>query len=634
MMTHCKPARLGFLILLVMCVLPLWAATAREEKLATGGRLFILENTALKVVLDLNHGARIVNYTYAPFKDNLIYDPGSNGGMLMDHVWEQIWPGEFLSRKYDGEIVKAGPDEAVVKVWTTGVGDTIKGLRLERTLTLTGDARLLHCKVALSNTVTEGRVTGYWSQNNLFFRGMKDGVRWYRSGTRGVVAMGPNEWPWNVDDSTAGWNGVADAVVPGGVMFLMDYNDLWQTYDNSYAITTEWFYDKVAIPAGKTWTTDIYLIPSKGNHGYRYGSKNVVANFLVDEEPGGLKITHELTQGLQPLTDVVVKTKAWGLKTDWHVEAEAKLAKLNETVAVLPVKLTGSGAMPVGIEVTVTGATPEGKTVTETYRDYYGGIIGVNNDPFTMQPFLKIDRPVKQKVFLKPDVIAYTPNKTPRILYLRGVWAQQFRVEEALKAAYPDAEIKTGWLRASPVGLGFSYFPADYPSILGYDLIVLGNIPGEPLDLVGQEMLADYLQAGGNALLLGGDRAYGQGRFANANLLAAMPVEFGDMYNWRKIPGGGSLKVAAALPVTNGVAFGTKDMVYYRHLCTPKKTATVAVTAADQPILVLGNTPKGGHIACVLATPFGEAAAGETAFWDAPAWNMLMRNTVSWLLKH
>ncbi|OPZ80542.1 MAG: hypothetical protein BWY76_03328 [bacterium ADurb.Bin429] len=89
------------------------------------------------------------------------------------------------------------------------------------------------------------------------------------------------------------------------------------------------------------------------------------------------------------------------------------------------------------------------------------------------------------------------------------------------------------------------------------------------------------------------------------------------------------------MPATQGVAFGEKDVVLYaHHQCAPKPTATVAVKAGDQPILVLGATPKGGRIACVLATPFGEADNGDTAFWDAPAWQTLMRNTVGWLVKH
>jgi len=73
--------------------------------------------------------------------------------------------------------------------------------------------------------------------------------------------------------------------------------------------------------------------------------------------------------------------------------------------------------------------------------------------------------------------------------------------------------------------------------------------------------------------------------------------------------------------------------VFYHHLCTPKPGATVAVTAGDRPILLLATTPKGGRIACVLATPFGEAGPGEIAYWDSPAWKTLMQNTMKWLIK-
>jgi uncharacterized membrane protein len=204
-------------------------------------------------------------------------------------------------------------------------------------------------------------------------------------------------------------------------------------------------------------------------------------------------------------------------------------------------------------------------------------------------------------------------------------------VDEAAQALLPKATITDGWLDSSPVGLTLSYFPADYASLTGYDLYVLGNLPASPLDLVGQEMLKDYLQAGGNLLLLGGDQAFGQAGFSNAGLLALLPLDLGGNYNWRKLSAG-YLKVAADHPATKGVSFGAKDVVCYSHLCTPRKGAVVAVSAGDRPILVLTTTPKGGRIACVLATPFGEAAAGQTAFWDSPAWRQLMQNTLRWLL--
>ena len=36
----------------------------------------------------------------------------------------------------------------------------------------------------------------------------------------------------------------------------------------------------------------------------------------------------------------------------------------------------------------------------------------------------------------------------------------------------------------------------------------------------------------------------------------------------------------------------------------------------------------------LLTTPFGEAGPGETAFWEAPAWNKLMENATRWLVRH
>ena len=65
---------------------------------------------------------------------------------------------------------------------------------------------------------------------------------------------------------------------------------------------------------------------------------------------------------------------------------------------------------------------------------------------------------------------------------------------------------------------------------------MLGNVPAAPLDLVGQEMLKDYLQAGGNLLILGGDQAFGQAGFTNEELIELIPVEMGGAYNWRKTP--------------------------------------------------------------------------------------------------
>jgi uncharacterized membrane protein len=606
------------------------------------GDTITMQNDMIKLTIDLKMGARVDTFVYKGFEDNIVYPVASSGGILMDHVWEQTWPGEFLRRKYDGEVVKNGPDEAVVKVGSTGTETTTKGIRLERLITLRDGERALRCTVSLTNNSADGKVTGYWSQNNFWFGG-KEGTTWARPAIRGIDNLGAdakgNEWFGNawyyMDDATTGWNGAFNKERKQGMMCLMNYNDLWRIYDNISAVTTEWMYDKVAIPAGKTWSTDIVLMPVAGVTGFKYGSEKLIANFEVTAVPGGLQIEHQLSKGLTGLKDVVVKTKVWGLKTQWTATVpDAKIAELTEGVNTAVVKAAGVASMPAGIEVTVTGTAPDGKQVTEVYGDYYGGAEGKNNDPFTMKPYLAYDRPAKQKIFLKPDVIQYVPNKEPKVLYLRGMWHEYFRVDEAVKAAFPNAVITDGWLDNSPVGLALTYFPGDYPALLSYDLIVLGNLPAAPLDIVGQEMLKDYAAAGGNLLILGGDQAYGQAGFNNKTLLEMLPVEPGERYNWRKITGTHNLKVTADNPITRDVNFAAQDSVYYNHLCKPKADAVTAVKAGDYPVLVL-NTPTKttGHIACVLATPFGEAPKGETAFWDAPAWQVLMKNTVTWLVK-
>ena len=624
---------------LVLCLSP---AALAEAKAAKTGDKIVMQNEMLKLTIDLKRGARVSEFVYKPFGGNIVYPTESSGGILMDHVWEQTWPGEFLNRAYEGKVVEAGPDRAVVKVSTIGTGDTVKGVRFERLITLKSGDRAIRVKVSLVNTADQGRVTGYWSQNNYWFGGKKEGMSWNRPAVRGLDMCGLDvkgrEWfggsaVWYyVDEVTAGWSGGYNKRLKQGMMFLMDYNDLWRLYNCVAAVTTEWMYDRVAIPAGKTWSTEISIIPVAGMTGFAHGSANAVANFVVAQTPEGMTIEHQVARGLTPLKDVKLVTRAWGLKKPWTAKVEeAKFAELKDDAQSAVVKATGVGAMPAGIEVTLTGTTPDGKTATEKYGDYFGGAEGKNNDPFTMKPYLAFDRPAKKKVFLKPDKIEYVANSNPKVLYLRGLWTRFFRVDEAVKAALPKATVTDGWLDASPVGLTFTFFPADYPTLMSNDLIVLGNMPAAPLGLVGQEMLKDYIAAGGNVLILGGDQAFGQAGFVNKRLIRQVPLDMGGAYNWRKIPGGGALKVAGKHAITEGVRFGDRDVVLYSHLCKPKEGASVLVTAGDRPIVVASPTAKGGKIVCVLATPFGEANKGQTAFWDAAAWSKLMQNTVKWL---
>jgi uncharacterized membrane protein len=602
-----------------------------------------VQNNLLKFTIDLQNGARISEYVYKFFGENIVYPVSSAGGMLMDHVWEQTWPGEFLYKKYEFKIIKNTPQEAIISVWTSGEKETTKGLKFERIIILKDNDRVIYCNVLVSNPTKEGRVIGYWNQNNYWFGGKKEFITWARPSTTGIDRMGVdkdgNQWfseRWYyVDDAISGWNGAYNKELKMGMMFLMDYNDLWRIYDNAAAITTEWMYDRVAIPPGKTWKTDIFIIPVFDITGFTHGSLNFVSNFEISEIPGGLKIEHQITKGVKKIKELKIKTRVKGLREKWVVESEEiNFGEIDERIQKKEVVLRNLGDLPYEIEVLAKGITEEGEEFEEKYGDYYGGKFGKNLDPFTMVPYLKYEKPKKRKVFLKPDVIKYEPNKIPRILFLRGMWSEFFKCEDAIKNLWPDAEIVYGWLDSSPVGLSLSYFPPDYDSLLKFDLIILGNVPAEPIGLVGEEMIKDYIIAGGNLLILGGDQSFGQAGFTNEELINLIPVEMGGKFNWNKIEDKGILKVASPHEILNGINFSSENpVVFYSHKCKPKKDSEVLIKADDRPIVVINKKSSYGDIACILATPFGESKSKETPFWESKTWVKFLCNLLKYMIE-
>ncbi len=629
-----------FLLLIYLTFLKLTFASVR---IIEKGEIITVENDILRFTIDLKNGARISEYFYKPFDENIVYPISSAGGMLMDHVWEQIWPGEFLNRKYEYRIIKNTPEEASISVWTIGNEETTKGLKFERIITLKENDRFIHCRVLVSNPTNEGRIIGYWNQNNFWFGGKKEGMEWARPSTTGVDRMGIDEngnswfskrW-YYVDDPISGWNGTYNKKLQKGLMFLMDYNDLWRIYDNAAAVTTEWMYDRVAIPSGKTWVTDIYIIPVYGIDGFEYGSLNFICNLSTNEIPGGVEIELQFTKSVNDIDDVKAKVRLYGLKEKWEIKSSViNFGKLDEKVKKEKIIIKDVGNMPCGIEVILSGKTKEGKEIEEKFGEFFGGKEGKNLDMITMQPYLKFERPKKKKVFLKPDILKYVPNEKPKVLFLRGMWSEFFKIEEAIKKVFPEAKIDNGYLDTSTVGLSFSYFPVDYDSLLSYDIIILGNVPAEPIGLIGEEMIKDYVIAGGNLIILGGDQSFGQADFSNEEFLNILPVEVGGKYNWNKIKEEGILKIASSHPIVNGIKFSSNTYVYYSHICKPKQNSNVILKAGDRPIFVISEEKNKGKIVCILATPFGEGKKGEVPFWESNEWQNIMENMVKYLLKN
>ncbi len=282
--------RLILSLLLSCSLLPAFAQVSATRDTANPN-LITLKNSLLTCVIDLANGAHIISYLYTGFNnEEIVRDVQADNGGLFKDLWTiQGWPGEFDQRKYDAEIVNAGPDEVVVKTWTTSTGksgtqvkDDIKDFLLEKTFSLRKDERILTVRYAFTNKGENGKRPAYWSQhaidfdgqrkNNVYWRPTESGVDWIDDAHR-VSANGH----WFATSATAGWNGATDPALKRGVMFLIDYNDLQQLYDNTEATTVEWMYDDVAIPAGKTWSTTMRMIPAEGFGSFTYGDEHLLA---------------------------------------------------------------------------------------------------------------------------------------------------------------------------------------------------------------------------------------------------------------------------------------------------------------------------------------------------------------------
>jgi hypothetical protein len=623
------------------------STAATIQPLPDNPNIVELKNDLLTVRVDLARGARVASFLYKGFENqDVVFDyaaSGGNGGLCKDLWTVQGWPGEFDKRKFESKIVSSGPGEVVLQAWTTSTGESRKGideklsdLKLTKTFTLRQGDRALHLKVEIANNGSKGKRPAYWFQNAIDFDGERKHNLYWRP-TRHAVDMiskgVESEYGyWYVAVPRAGWNGVTNAKLKRGIMFLMDYNSTQQLYDNCDANTLEWMYEDTAIPAGKTWITDITLIPTEGYAGYRYGDPDIVANFETAETPAGLIIEHVISAASAPLKNVTVKTKVIGAKDKWSAEAEPfTVPELGFAPLTRQVTVSGIGTLPCVVQVNVTGTDAQGKSKSISYEDYFGGKAGRNLNLEMLQPYYQFTLPPKVKKYLKPDVIKLQANAKPRILFVRGLWADFQGMDEALKTM-GDVEVVNGWMKQAAIGETLGNFPASYEELLSYNTIILANVSGGMLGDLGQEMLADFAKAGGGILFLSGDRTYGQAGFSNTNFTPLIPATFKSGGDYARLNKPSALLPAkGSQPLVKGLKFPDSSVALYAHDITAATNAVPLLTYADGRPAALASAPGQPRVALVTPLPFGTAPSGQKLYFQDPSWQEFLARTVKWL---
>jgi uncharacterized membrane protein len=649
-MSHLIPhslLRLG--ILATLFILPASqpsALAATAQALPDNPSMIELKNDWLTVRIDLARGSRVASFLYKGFDNqDVVFDYAAGNGGLCKDLWTvQGWPGEFDRRKFDSQIVSSGPNEVILKTSTTSTGivknqpnETLSDLLLTKTFSLRQGDRALHLKVEITNKGSKGKRPAYWFQNALDFDGERKNNLYWRP-TRHAVDMISQDVNseygyWYVAIPRAGWCGVTQAKLKRGLMFLMDYNSTQQLYDNGAANTVEWMYEDTAIPVGKTWVTEITLIPTEGYAGYRHGDRDLVAHFETTETPAGLLVDHVLSAASAPLKDVTVKTRVIGAKDSWTAEAEPfTVPELGFAPLTRQVPVAGIGAMPCVIQVTVTGTDAQGKSKTISYEDYYGGKAGRNLNLELLQPYYEFTAPPKIRQYLKPDDIKLQANAKPRILFVRGLWAEFQGVDEALKKM-GNVEVVDAWMKQAALGETLGNFPASYDELLSYNAIILANVSGGMLGDLGQEMLADFAKAGGGLLFLSGDRAYGQAGFSNPNFTSLLPVTFKSGGDYARLAKPSPLQVSADHPLVKGLAFPASAVVLYAHELASTNQAVPLLAYSDGRPAAVASAPGKPRVVLVTALPFGKDPAGMKLYFKDQVWQEFLSRSLDWLIK-
>ena len=292
------------------------AVTATDTAGPDGKPLVVVENSAMKLTVDPSQGGRVSSFIWKATGKEWVL--AGECGFFLDHVWQQTWPGELIHRPYSARILDRGPERATVEVAVTieGKGDkNIEGVRLVRTMTVTGDRPGIEVTIRLENPTAEPRAPGLWVQNAPQVGGVRDDLWTFRPSTRGIIrasanyssgacVITPGEYKAADDfrsDPVAGWTAQTYPPSGEGVVFLMDYNYLRCLYDNAGSQTVEWWYDQVRLAPGKSFETRFTMWPISGMRAVGYAGRTLVGDLQMNVKEPDLTLVSRMVAGPDPV---------------------------------------------------------------------------------------------------------------------------------------------------------------------------------------------------------------------------------------------------------------------------------------------------------------------------------------------
>lgn len=613
----------------------------------TNTKAIVIENETIKMVIDPERGGAVVSFVHKKTKTDIVPRDKKYMGLFLDHMWGQVWPGELLEVPYEIQLVKSGPVEAIIKLSRRMKGDwqgtqnIFQGLVIEKTYSVYSGIDAVFCHIAVKNPMDEAKLSVYWLQNVFFIGGSYDEITdvFYRPSCRGIRESFPGCREKDfLTDPYFGWSAAIDKTKAEGIVFLMDYNYLDMLYNCNGNFTLEWMYDKIPVPAGKSWETDIILVPTKGIKTPVYAGKSFMAGLEIKREVDILSMNHQFRATLEPVQEFKISVEVLGaIDSKKTMTSVIKVGSLTTEPKTVVQSIKVNSTDPLVVFVTAEGKI-KGEKFKETYFNFFAGNYGygdnIQQDMIT--PVYKAGKPEKHQQLMKPDEIVRRYDGKLHIFILEGLHSQNYRIEEAIKSrpSVKEQKINYGRYSIGHEGPRVSDFPFDYNILMLQDLIIIGNVNIQCLGKLGLEMLKDYITHGGSLLFLGGKSSYGNGGIIGSGLENLLPVEVST--NLFDIEKNIKSELVLAQPdfLTKDLNLKTKPHCPYLHQINVKEGAKVLIKTTDnKPFFVVNEVAGGGRIACVLGAPYGVSTEDSPIFYNWEEWSKLLGNIIAWLVR-
>ncbi len=457
----------------------------------------------------------------------------------------------------------------------------LKGLVMRKVLTLRGDSPALRVKMTLENTSDAPRFPGAWIQNRFYCGGEKGIQVAYRPSNLGIrMVYVENDRRYGdefVRRPSAGWAMTFDRDSEIGLLALVDHNYLKMHYSCITMYTTEWFYDRVLIQPGKSWTTEYTLVPVQNVHNCYYADEQAI--ITAAQEGDTLSLQFRATQA--PVAELPITVKIE--KSDRSAvlaETRAKLTNLtrNDRQALeFPLPGLGRGAVIISLQVGAGAGQRSTEFLYSSDEDAYYA-------PESASPYrAPLPKKIKPELMGQRD-LTLTPHEGLSVLHGVGLWYEYNRIKELLRNLSPGVSFRDSFYTSGVLGPELTYQPLLAEELMGYDLIVLDNVGANALGDEGEIAVKQYVATGGRLLLTGGLCTLGKGRFQESALQEALPVQPDGYFDIVRLP--------QFAPVT-GAAFDTGEVQWIQSVQAVRPGAQVLLTVTDKPLLVRGQYGKG-----------------------------------------